>query len=187
MATTDLQPRQCSKCQETKTRADFPRGGTKSDGLSSWCRVCHAAYNKLNKKKHAAYHAEYREKNKDKILAYNRSDRGKAKRRRHRFSAKGKITAMLVSARERARDRGIDFDLTAADIVIPTHCPVLGIPVTFPSRSRDHAISLDRVDLGKGYIKGNIVVVSMRANRFKSDATIEELKQLYEFYSKLTL
>ena len=33
----------------------------------------------------------------------------------------------------------------------------------------------------KGYVKGNIIVVSMRANRIKTDATIDEIKKLQIF------
>lgn len=49
------------------------------------------------------------------------------------------------------------------------------------SKGRECSPSLDRVNIDKGYIKGNIAVISNRANRIKSDATIEEIKALYEY------
>ena len=36
--------------------------------------------------------------------------------------------------------------------------------------------SLDRIDGAKGYVKGNVRVISHRANMLKNDATIEELE-----------
>ena len=37
----------------------------------------------------------------------------------------------------------------------------------------------------KGYVKGNIIVVSMRANRIKTDATFDEIRKVADFYEKL--
>lgn len=35
--------------------------------------------------------------------------------------------------------------------------------------------SLDRIDSSKGYVKGNVRVISARANMLKNNATVEEL------------
>ena len=37
----------------------------------------------------------------------------------------------------------------------------------------------------KGYTKNNIVIVSTRANRIKSDATLDEIRKVADFYEKL--
>ena len=44
---------------------------------------------------------------------------------------------------------------------------------------------IDRIDPKKGYVKDNIIVVSMRANRIKSDATVDEIRKVADFYEKL--
>lgn len=44
--------------------------------------------------------------------------------------------------------------------------------------------SLDRVDVGKGYIPGNVRVVSFKANKFKSDHTIDEIMALARYVSE---
>lgn len=81
--------------------------------------------------------------------------------------------AMFHRAKTRSKIEGWYFNLEQSDIVVPTHCPILGIEL-FASAIRDHAPSLDRIDNSKGYVKGNIQVISQRANRLKSDATIAE-------------
>jgi hypothetical protein len=93
----------------------------------------------------------------------------------------GKV--MLHSAKQRAKQRELEFSITSDDIVIPDICPVLGIKIEqgIGTRSRKRSSpSLDRIDNTKGYIKGNVRVISDRANSLKSDATIEELERILE-------
>ena len=45
--------------------------------------------------------------------------------------------------------------------------------------------SIDRIDPKKGYVKDNIIVVSMRANRIENDATVDEIRKVADFYEKL--
>ncbi len=72
-----------------------------------------------------------------------------------------------MSAKGRAKRKGLEFNLTLDDVVIPVICPVFKTPIKRPS--------LDRLDNTKGYIKGNVFVISYRANCIKNNATIEEL------------
>lgn len=77
---------------------------------------------------------------------------------------------------------GIDFDLDESDIFIPEVCPALGIPLIKDGHGqRDDIPSLDRVDSRLGYVKGNVQIISMKANRIKNDATYEELEKVALF------
>lgn len=81
-------------------------------------------------------------------------------------------------AKRRAVERGNEFSIEMEDIVIPEKCPVFGVPF---EENTPYAASLDRIDSSKGYIKGNIQVLSARANTLKNDATLEELECLVAF------
>lgn len=85
----------------------------------------------------------------------------------------------LYRARKQAKANGWEFNLTLDDIKIPTHCPVFGIPLVLSDDYvKDDSPSLDRLDSTRGYVRGNVWVISYRANRIKNNATLEELEQL---------
>jgi hypothetical protein len=80
----------------------------------------------------------------------------------------------------RAKTDGIVFELEPSDIFIPEFCPVLGLrlsPVWAP-QGDEAKPSLDRLDPTKGYVRGNVTVISLRANRIKTDATAEEHERI---------
>lgn len=85
---------------------------------------------------------------------------------------------MLRRAKQRAKDKGIEFNLTLDDVAIPTNCPILGIELKMHkgrSGGNPNSPALDRVDNDKGYVKGNVMVMSHLANMMKSSATTEDL------------
>lgn len=83
----------------------------------------------------------------------------------------------------------VPFNLTWADLEWPIVCPVLGIPIDYFSEAgrRDEAsCSFDRIDNTLGYVKGNVRVISWRANRIKNDGTAEEHRKIAEYIDKYT-
>lgn len=85
---------------------------------------------------------------------------------------------MWRRAKNRASKSKLDFDIEVTDIVIPEYCPILNIKlkehIGRPGGEK-HSPALDRIDNSKGYIKGNIMVLSHLANMMKSNATNKEL------------
>lgn len=81
------------------------------------------------------------------------------------------------NAKYRAKRRGLEFNLEPEDIIIPETCPYLGVELTSHKLKGhlDSHMSLDRVDSSKGYVKGNVEVISYKANAMKQDATKEQL------------
>ena len=93
---------------------------------------------------------------------------------------------ILSKIRSRAIRQNVDFDLTVDDIHWPTHCPILGIELSYSFADKDKGVSLDKHDPNKGYVKGNVFVMSMRANRAKWNLTLDEVKKLYEYLLSFT-
>lgn len=75
-------------------------------------------------------------------------------------------------AKKRALKKGLEFNIELKDIHIPKRCPILKVPLICSTR---YSPSIDRIYPDKGYIKGNIVVISTLANSMKANATPKEL------------
>ena len=81
-------------------------------------------------------------------------------------------------ARKRARANRQEFTITVDDVVVPAVCPLLGIALAPGFLVADAGSpSLDRIDSSKGYVPGNVWVISHKANRMKQNATVPELLQ----------
>lgn len=121
---------------------------------------------------------------KDSLSTYCRSCTSKNSRRYYR--GRGWKVHLLCAARGRARNKGIQFTLTANDFEIPEFCPILGIKlVVSPKRGAgSDSASIDRINPDLGYVPGNIQVISMRANRMKSDASVDDLRKFAAWVNK---
>lgn len=89
-----------------------------------------------------------------------------------KWRAENPALAMYNGALWRAKKYNIPFDLTLDDIVIPDVCPYLKTPFVAGTR---YAMSLDKINPEQGYIKGNVEVISRKANIMKNDASTNEL------------
>ena len=93
---------------------------------------------------------------------------------------------LYSNIKSRCKRLGREFSIEIEDIIIPEKCPVFGFELKRENRETWMcAPSVDRIDSSKGYIKGNVTVVSRRANILKRDATIGELEQLFNYYKTL--
>jgi hypothetical protein len=96
---------------------------------------------------------------------------------------------VVGSCKQTAKNKDLPFNITSDDVIIPTHYPALGIELKMGTSgllaSRDAAPSIDRIVPSKGYVRGNIVVVSFRANRIKTNATADEILAVGKFYKEL--
>lgn len=122
-------------------------------------------------------------KHRSRMLRYGRTD----VTHRHFWSSPA-AKNLWHGAKYRSKQTGLAFDLRPEDIVIPRICPVLGIPIrvsSIPHKQCDGSPSLDRREPSKGYVKGNVIVISWLANRLKSNATPTQLL-LVALYAKGT-
>lgn len=83
---------------------------------------------------------------------------------------------MLRDSKSRAKTRGLPFDLDISDIVVPEFCPYLNVLLEKGiGRHQPNSPSLDRIIPELGYVKGNVQVISYKANSVKNNLTLEEL------------
>lgn len=139
----------CNKCKQWKQFGDFC---FRSDGKVRSCKECENNYRLQNLQKINEYSKKYRKNNIQKSLFY--------------------------AARFRAKENKLDFDIELSDIIIPTECPVLGIEIS-TSKEKNNSPSLDKIIPSLGYTKGNVRVISWRANWIKNNMTPEEVEKLY--------
>ena len=94
---------------------------------------------------------------------------------------------MLSGAKNRAKQQGLMFNLNYADIKVPNLCPVLKIPL-IPSDGEgltDNSPSLDKRVPHLGYVKGNVTVISMLANRIKTNATAAQILEVAKYTNEI--
>jgi hypothetical protein len=164
----------CRMCHQNKEDAQFYR---QYNCLASRCKECiyQIRSSEEYKEKRRIQEQIYRNKNRD---SYRKSK--KKSRRNH------PETQLLKQMRNRAKELNLEFNLEILDIIIPKKCPILGIELSLQDGfSKDNSPSVDRINNKKGYIKGNIIIISQRANSIKGDATLHELFLLADRYGKL--
>lgn len=95
-------------------------------------------------------------------------------------SKRGHLSAFKSHAMQRAKASNVpfDIDLEYLESIATTHCPVFKQEFRWGrhhGKYTDFTPSLDRIVPELGYIKGNIVFISVLANRIKNNATEKEL------------
>lgn len=96
-------------------------------------------------------------------------------KRRQKNYHKNPLTRLMMNTKTRARNYGIEFNLEYKDLSIPKYCPILKVKLIKTDKSFEpFAPSIDRIDSSKGYIKGNVKIISFLANRMKNNATKEQ-------------
>jgi len=176
------------ECGLEKSEHEFWKG--KNPYYQKFCLQCYKKYRNTyysnNKEKHRARAVKSYYKKQNENIARNREYRRLNKKE---ISEKAKINRrhniikyLLHAAKKSAKHRSINFDLKESDIVLPDVCPVLGISLSIGDGQRNNnSYSLDRIDNNKGYVVGNVRVISWRANNVKGDACIEELEKILKY------
>lgn len=146
--------KQCRSCGVTKPLDQFHKNASCKDGVHTLCKIC-------NNLKATTWVKE----NLDKSVANK-----KARRKDIRKS-------LLEAAQNRARTKSLPINIILDDIIVPDICPVLMIRLqkSITGRANPNSPSLDRIIPELGYVKGNIQVISNKANSMKNNATTEEL------------
>ena len=147
----------CIRCRELHSTSDYRRH-------SRVCKVCLGIAAK-----------SWSEKNKSEI---------REQRKKYCSTREARILRRLAHLRSKCLQKNIEFNLSVEDVLVPSHCPVLGVELNFNSHS-PYCATVDRIKPELGYIKGNVVIVSKRANQIKSDASLEEMLKVTDYYRQI--
>lgn len=171
----EVKSRICTKCGKEKPLEEFSRNKNGKYGRRAFCKECErriqnspeklARRNELRRQRRE--NAEYR-------LACNLKD---VETRHNNINSIKK--ALLRAAKARAKKKNIPFNITIEDFVLPERCPLLEIPLTVGyGSSQENSYSLDKIIPELGYVKGNVWVISNKANMIKNNASLNELQLL---------
>ena len=162
----------CSNCKTLKPLEDYQKGTGKYQKRAQ-CKLCckllydtpeRLAKNKIKRALKRKENPEYRER-----------ERFLAKKGNH----DNPIRYLLRSAKSRAKSRNLEFNITEKDLILPEFCPLLNLPLQTNNEKKQHnSYSIDRIDSTKGYVPGNVWIISTRANILKNNSTIKELELL---------
>lgn len=106
-----------------------------------------------------------------------------------------RLDSLLAGLKRRSRKKGVPFDLTRNYLmsIYPedSRCPVFGIEMAYGGYGdgkrggTENSPSIDRIIPHLGYVPGNVIWVSLKANWMKNCGTVEELFTVAQFYQRL--
>lgn len=173
----------CAKCDRAVKTGRYYIDGSRV------CQTCRLHWRFENEPGFRDRHlAVQRESQKQKRRANPKEYRASQKRRRDAnpegyrlknrlWRIKNPVKQMLTAARARAKAKGLAFEITESDVQWTGVCPVLNLLLRTDNKAQERdSASLDRIDNSRGYVPGNVRVISWRANDLKRNATAEELE-----------
>lgn len=171
----------CEFCGNEKIINEPPSHVLRRKYCSQKCSNSANAIKKSSGLTKVEYQKEYWNRPENKLR--QKISKEKARLKRMMPLGEAYIKSILNRCKKRAQLKGMEFNLSVSDITIPKKCPILDIELMYSvGRGGDwNSPSLDRIDNSKGYIKGNVQVISKRANIIKNDATLEEIEKVYLF------
>jgi len=146
--------KECICCKQTLPIVDFGKHSTSKDGFHYYCKKCNTTKSKRGQGRNVE----------------------KTRETKTRYRLLNRERTLWLSAKRRARDNNLKFDIELSDVVIPDVCPYLGTTITNVLGTDNISNpSIDRIIPELGYVKGNIEVISKLANMMKSSASKEQL------------
>lgn len=145
--------KKCSKCGMVKQLSEFFKRKANRDGLDGFCKSCQQEKNTRWEKQNPV---------------------------------KTQTMYMICAARTRAKSKGMEFNIDVDYVrsLVTSNCPVFGVPLEWSccremkAKPLPNSPSLDRIDNNKGYVRGNVWIISHRANAVKNSASLDEIKML---------
>lgn len=168
--------KKCPQCDRTLPASSFHKDRRTATGLRSYCKSCvkdrfqtqfkNGPHYKNRLKKYAAQRKDIRAADPARVWAFD----------------------TYHNAKKRAKAAGLPFDLTKEWLLeqLGDKCPLLDTPYVLGNgKTCSQTPTLDRKKPGAGYTTDNCWVVSAKANRIKSDASVEEIRLLVSNLERL--
>ena len=166
-------------------------------GHNSWRRTSNGSCSKcvsLKSNKHPLPPNLLRERRLSIDKRWNESEKGKSAK--HKWRLRDPKWSWVVSAmggaRHRAKKYGLPIDLTNEYLysITPDVCPVFLTEFVFVGIGKKHRddkrmATVDRIRPDEGYVKGNVCVISHRANAIKSNASVDEIQKVIDYLKKV--
>ncbi len=156
--------KKCKRCKKDKKLTDFY-----NENRCQSCKDYADSYYKNNREQEINRALKsFRKKSRDEINIYKRD-----------LYQKTPLGICLQQARYRSKKYNIPFNITIDDLNECDTCPVLGIPLqSNTDYAKYNSYSIDRIIPELGYVKGNVCIISYKANTIKNNATLEELEKV---------
>lgn len=182
----------CSLCKIEKKASEFAKCKTHKDGLQHQCKECKHTIMKNWRTQHPEYSKTYYIDNTERMKG-NQIKRYRTKKNEEPWYI------AYCNIKQRAHEKQLEFNLDAEYIksIWTDICPILGIPLycaVFESglsrtqskaKPMDNSPTIDRMDPNKGYVKGNVCVMSYRANMIKNCGSLEEHEKIVAFLKSI--
>jgi len=164
----------CGKCKEHLPLSEYHKKTRAKDGLQYKCKSCQKEYD-------------------DNMCPFKKwfsasPRKSEAKVRGTEFTIEPtdipgvKIREVITTSRKSYESKDRKYVSWEA-VEYPKVCPVLGIELDWGKNGRQpNSPSLDRIDPTKGYIPGNVMMISDLANSMKNNATPEQLNQFSRYH-----
>lgn len=190
----------CRTCKKEKPLSEFNKDKRHSSGYATQCKECKRAYDRARYEKiknDPEFHSKklqhgkkYRESHKEQIHKYSSEYNMRPEvierkatwyqEKMSKMTIEERLKLMVKRAKDRAKLKNVEFNITWEDIEYVDICPILEIPLNWGETSNEggrniDTPSLDRINPSLGYIKGNVKIISTLANMMKSSANREQI------------
>jgi exonuclease VII large subunit len=141
-----------------------------------------------------SYHKKYYEKNRETLLKYYKKYYEKNKetklKQQRRQRTENKEARLCIDIKSRIKNKNISFNLDEEYVkeIWPKDdkCPALNIEFKRGEGMQiDASPSIDRIIPELGYVKGNVQIICMLANRIKSNATPKQVMSVAKYFKKI--
>ena len=127
----------------------------------------------VDKEKAKQYHKDY---NREYMKKSRLENPEKFKAREKKWRESNRLQSLIYSTKQTAKKKGLNHDISIEDLIQVEMCPLTGILIDWGCSGRHLSNpSIDRIDPSKGYVKGNVEIMSCLGNSMKNAATREQL------------